>query len=1267
MGSSSSKLRKYMHNGDEFAAMQLYQSSPELRKIFNPNASYGESYSHNTALHYAAMHGMKHLLRTFLWELNGDPRMRNGDGQTSLHCACQVSGQPKSLSTQERRTACVLILLQWLKDPRPNMETIHQISDDLEKFDISSTDNLGNTCLHYAACSGLARAAEALVKRGASLFVTNAEGRTACDLAAEMGHTRVAHLLESFMVLVDYLDVRLGKPEKDDEKLSMELQRLRKRSVNTNGETGKEDTTEEELEEKGEELYRGLRAVDLQEAKDLLLVETSDMLNVPLFSAEILLRQHEWSRESLLEHWVENMAACCEAAGIQPPPQTCLDKSHVESEVPGAVVSEVFCGDADNALDEDAFQDACEICMNGTSNEKPFLAAPCGHGFCQDCWSAYLKCRIVDFGYPSQGSGIPCPAFECTAPVPAELVQRAVSPSVVKKYLQHDIQAFVESHPMIKWCPKPGCNRAVRIPNSLVKCQTSCCEADVDGETMTFTFSSESSSSLLAAKELKLSHAVDCGAGHYFCWECLGEAHAPLGCERWKEWLDKCKDVGDDEVASAGATAAEEAANSLWLVANSKPCPNCHSPIQKNDGCNHMKCSKCKHDFCWVCLDSWKRHSAKTGGYFHCTRVVAVAKATAGQTERLKEAAVRNFAARERARFLCHLAMFRETKTKLSAESGLGPKIRNKAQIIAAMVPVHVRSEVENLPSFRVVERKRNGGDKPAIPQSELLYFLDSALKEVLKCRYILCGAYAYGYYVEDRGYSKTVLDFLVNELKDWTEKLSSVLSGPYIQTPLSKIIRMTAVGRQRRKDLLCTVARGLGPPDTPPVLRRMGVGMTYVAFEQRRLSGFFGLDDSSRFLEKLRKDWCRSKLKKQAEDGNCRLNPQDPWIKDANGRHANWVALCDWDDSEQSCLSRCRAAALAVSEAVAARAEDLMLESDVPPPLPPKVSKMVERRAMTEDSNDADNEEGSVSSASPAAEWTVDALLKSLTIDAVDLKNFCPSGPAKDKLSKSTLLASPSQKPMAASQPSSPNCDSSLASAFLWPPGRREAKLTRSQPCSPRGLVEGGLKYGTNPRIRIVSHSESSQDLESETGIPKSPTLFIRSWPSSPATAVVTVTSTSGETKFRFPEKRAPRRRRTVLGMDVRGEARNNKLDAFGADLFGLHNYRSASDSQCIHQISGAEASLSSVLLVEESTLSSDDFHEALFLTSKRKKSRKTRERHGKRGGSGGGASGEVRRRQRRRRSSLGAQHVNVDVPAAPKSLSSGDLVAAAPVPTCA
>ena len=38
--------------------------------------------------------------------------------------------------------------------------------------------------------------------------------------------------------------------------------------------------------------------------------------------------------------------------------------------------------------------------------------------------------------------------------------------------------------------------------------------------------------------------------------------------------------------------AYEDAANCLWLLTNSKPCANCKSPIQKNEGCNHMQCAK---------------------------------------------------------------------------------------------------------------------------------------------------------------------------------------------------------------------------------------------------------------------------------------------------------------------------------------------------------------------------------------------------------------------------------------------------------------------------------------------------------------------------------------------------------------------------------------------------------------------------------------------------------------------------------------------------
>lgn len=49
---------------------------------------------------------------------------------------------------------------------------------------------------------------------------------------------------------------------------------------------------DEIINEQQEEVYCGLRSQDLQEAKDQLLVDTSDMLKIPLFTAEALLRDN---------------------------------------------------------------------------------------------------------------------------------------------------------------------------------------------------------------------------------------------------------------------------------------------------------------------------------------------------------------------------------------------------------------------------------------------------------------------------------------------------------------------------------------------------------------------------------------------------------------------------------------------------------------------------------------------------------------------------------------------------------------------------------------------------------------------------------------------------------------------------------------------------------------------------------------------------------------------------------------------------------------
>ena len=59
-------------------------------------------------------------------------------------------------------------------------------------------------------------------------------------------------------------------------------------------------------------------------------------------------------------------------------------------------------------------------------------------------------------------------------------------------------QAFVESNPTLKWCPSPGCGRAVRLPSSMLPSLHVAVEAS----------SSEETEPMI----------VDCGHGHFFCW-----------------------------------------------------------------------------------------------------------------------------------------------------------------------------------------------------------------------------------------------------------------------------------------------------------------------------------------------------------------------------------------------------------------------------------------------------------------------------------------------------------------------------------------------------------------------------------------------------------------------------------------------------------------------------------------------------------------------------------------------------------------------------
>ena len=68
---------------------------------------------------------------------------------------------------------------------------------------------------------------------------------------------------------------------------------------------------------------------------------------------------------------------------------------------------------------------------------------------------------------------------------------------------------------------------------------------------------------------------IRCSCGHKYCFTCVEDWHGPVSCGMLKKWAKKCED--DSETVN-------------WINANTKECPKCNNPIEKNGGCNHMTC-----------------------------------------------------------------------------------------------------------------------------------------------------------------------------------------------------------------------------------------------------------------------------------------------------------------------------------------------------------------------------------------------------------------------------------------------------------------------------------------------------------------------------------------------------------------------------------------------------------------------------------------------------------------------------------------------------
>ncbi|KAK3985641.1 E3 ubiquitin-protein ligase dbl4 [Cladorrhinum sp. PSN332] len=210
---------------------------------------------------------------------------------------------------------------------------------------------------------------------------------------------------------------------------------------------------------------------------------------------------------------------------------------------------------------------ACDICCEDEEGLKSF-GLKCGHRYCVDCYRQYLAQKIREEG---EAARIQCPSDDCNLIIDARSLDLLVTQDLTDRYHKLLNRTYVEDRDSLKWCPAPDCQ-------NVVECG-------------------------IKKKDLnRIVPTVSCLCSERFCFGCPNEDHQPAPCDLVKKWLKKCAD--DSETAN-------------WISANTKECPRCNSTIEKNGGCNHMTCRKCKHEFCWMCMGLWSEHGTS---WYNCNR-----------------------------------------------------------------------------------------------------------------------------------------------------------------------------------------------------------------------------------------------------------------------------------------------------------------------------------------------------------------------------------------------------------------------------------------------------------------------------------------------------------------------------------------------------------------------------------------------------------------------------------------------------------------------
>ncbi|PIC20342.1 hypothetical protein B9Z55_025576 [Caenorhabditis nigoni] len=206
----------------------------------------------------------------------------------------------------------------------------------------------------------------------------------------------------------------------------------------------------------------------------------------------------------------------------------------------------------------------CPLCAAKLPSSSFPKLRGCQHRSCRTCLRHYIELSITE-----NRVEVPCP--ECSSFLHPNDIKMVVGdiPTLMEKYEAFSLRRYLMTEADARWCPAPDCG--------FVFIATKCA----------------------ACPQLKCQRP-ECGT--LFCYHCKREWHSNQTCdEARRPEKRKSRGLAFEEIMRNGF---HPSADSTLKPGDVKACPRCKTYIVKMDdgSCNHMVCTMCNAEFCWLCL-----------------------------------------------------------------------------------------------------------------------------------------------------------------------------------------------------------------------------------------------------------------------------------------------------------------------------------------------------------------------------------------------------------------------------------------------------------------------------------------------------------------------------------------------------------------------------------------------------------------------------------------------------------------------------------------